>query len=283
MTCRNLALAATAMVLAMAVYGPAAAKDEAPAPAQAPPAANAAPAAQTPPAPRRKATPEERTEAERMDPLARAAFWANQVDIDGRDVEAGVRLAAALRALGRNEEAAAGARRVLVVDPDNADALMELARDDLAAGQGFYAIEPLNRLKAKDATDWRVLSLLGVAFDQTSRDAEAEAAWREALGLSPDNPAVLSNLALHLAAKGDAAQAESLLRKAAAQPGAGLQVRQNLALVLGLEGKFAEAEALTRQDLPPDMAANNLAYLHAAAAGSTRTWQALQSAQQAAN
>ena len=37
------------------------------------------------------------------------------------------------------------------------------------------------------------------------------------------------------------------------------------ALVLGLEGKLDEAEQIQRQDLPPQMADNNLAYLKAAA------------------
>ena len=48
------------------------------------------------PAPPRKATAEERAMAERLDPLARAAFWAHEVDVDARDAQAGVRLAAAL-------------------------------------------------------------------------------------------------------------------------------------------------------------------------------------------
>jgi Flp pilus assembly protein TadD len=31
--------------------------------------------------------------------------------------------------------------------------------------------------------------------------------------------------------------------------------------VVGLQGRFAEAEAIARADLPPDEAANNVAYL----------------------
>lgn len=57
-------------------------------------------------------------------------------------------------------------------------------------------------------------------------------------------------------------------------------MRQNLSLVLGLQGKFPEAEKLMRQDLPPEVAENNLAYLRAVAAGAgganpERTWNAL--------
>jgi len=93
----------------------------------------------------------------------------------------------------------------------------------------------------------------------------ALAAHHQALTLAPDNPAVLCNLAMFLAGNGDSGQAEALLRKAAGEPGATAQIRQDLALVLGLQGKLAEAEQLERQDLPPDVADNNIAYLTAAA------------------
>jgi Flp pilus assembly protein TadD len=256
-------LGAAAMSLILVGATAVLAKD-APGPAATPAAAAAAPAP-------RKATAAERAMAERLDPLARAAFWAHEAEADLRDQEAGVRLAAALRALGRNEEAVAAAQRVLVIDPDDQGAMLEQAKAFIAGGQGFYAIDPLKRLQQGQPRDWRLQSLLGVAYDQVSRGDDAEVAWRAALELSPDNPAVLSNLGMHAAGKGETAQAESLLRKAAAQPGASLQVRQNLALVLGLEGKLAEAETLQRQDLPPELADANMAYLRAAASGGAAT------------
>lgn len=275
---RKLILAASLLIAGLA--GAPALAANATAAAQAP--APAAPTATAPPAaPPRKATPEERAEAERLEPLARAAFWAHEANLDAHDEEAGVKLATALRALGRNEEAADAAGRVLVVDPTNRDALLEAARDYLAGGQGFYAIEPLTKLQAQDGKNWRLYSLLGVAYDQTQRPEDAEAAWRQALALSPDNPAVLSNLAMHDAVRGQAAEAEKLLRQAAAQPGATLQVRQNLALVLGFEGKLAEAERLERQDLPPQLADANMAYLRAAVGGGEHNWRSVEKAEAA--
>ena len=107
--------------------------------------------------------------------------------------------------------------------------------------------------------------LLGVAYAEVKRAADSEAAYRRALQLSPDNPAVLSNMAMTLAAKGDAPGAEVLLRRAAAQPTSTIRERQNLALVLGYQGKLSEAEQLIRRDLPPEQADANLAYLRAAA------------------
>ena len=61
-----------------------------------------------------------------------------------------------------------------------------------------------------------------------------------------------------------------MLRQAAAQPGASLQVRQNLGLILGLQGRLSEAEQLQRQDLPPELAEANMAYLRAASTGAAK-------------
>jgi Flp pilus assembly protein TadD len=259
--CRKLAIAATALIIAPMVFSAS--------PAHAwglgkPAAAASTQAAAQPPAPA-KASAQERAGAERLDPLGRAAFWASQVNADPRDADAGVKLASALRALGRYNEAFDAAQQVLLLQPDNVEALLETARITVSDGQGFFAVEPARKAMALAPQDWRGASLLAVGLAQAGRTAEAKAAHAQALALAPDNPTVLSNAAMFQASLGDKAQAETLLRKAAAEPGASLQVRQNLALVLGLEGKLDEAEQIQRQDLPPQMANNNLAYLKAAA------------------
>ncbi len=211
-----------------------------------------------------RASPAERAAVERLDPLARAAFWAKAANSDPTDADAEVHLSSALRALGRFDEAAAAADKALVLQPGSEEAMLELGRARVGAGQGFYAIEPLNRAAAAAPRDWRPHSLLGVAMEQVKRLADARVEYERALQLSPDNPAVLSNLALLDAAAGDRASAETLLRRAAAQPGSTAQERANLALVLGLGGKMGEAEQILRRDLPPELAEQNLAYLRAA-------------------
>jgi Flp pilus assembly protein TadD len=231
-----------------------------------------------------KATPEQRAEIERLDPLARAAFWAREVDADQTDGDARLKLAKALRALGRFEEAGENADQVLVMQPTNYEALLESARDRIALNQGFYAIDTVQRAAALQPRDWRPISLMAVALEQSERGDEALAAHQKALGMAPNNPATLSNLGMYFATHGDPGQAETLLRRAAAAPGAGAQERQNLALVLGMEGRIDEAERLQRQDLPPQTVSNNLAYLRAAAdpsrsASSTRTWDSVKTSQ----
>ncbi len=233
-------------------------------PAAKPDATSSTPAKGASPAAPAKADAAVRAAADRQEPLARAAFWAHETDIDPTDVTAAVRLSVALRTLGRFEEAQTAADKALVIAPKDEEALLEGARALIGANQAFYALDYLNRAQAIAPKDWRVQSLFGVAYGQTKRLAEAKAAYAEALRLSPENPAVLSNLAITLAAAGDATQAEPLLRRAAASPGASIAERQNLALVLGLQGKLGEAEGLIRHDLPPEVADANVAYLQAA-------------------
>ncbi len=267
--CRTPALAATVLALfalpALAAE-PGKAQSAAPTPAAAPPA-------------RAKAAPQQRAEARRMDPLARAAFWGREMEIDGRDTEAAIGLSQALRQLDRNDEAADVAGRGLVVAPDNVELLMESARAAVARGQGFYAIEPARKAQALAPRDWRPLALLAVAMEQTDRDAEALGYHQQALALAPNEPGPISNLAMYHATHGDMGRAEQMLRIAAASTRADARVRQNLSLVLGLQGRIAEAEALARQDLPPDQVANNVAWLKAATerapTGQGRSWEAV--------
>ncbi|ATQ44357.1 tetratricopeptide repeat protein [Caulobacter mirabilis] len=275
--CRTPALVATVLALAagpvLAVEAPKPAKDVATATATA-----TAPAVAAPPA-AVKATPQQRAEARRLDPFARAAFWASQLEVDGRDIEAGLGVTQAMRQMGRYEEAADAAARALIIAPDNLDLLLESARAQIGRGQGFYAIEPAKKAQALAPRDWRPVSLLAVATEQAGRDDEALAYHRQALALAPNEPAVLSNMGMYYAGHGDLPRAEQMLRQAAASGRADAKVRQNLALVIGLQGRVAEAEQLVRQDLPPDQAANNVAWLKAATerapTGQGRSWDAM--------
>jgi Flp pilus assembly protein TadD len=113
--CRKLALAATALITGMILTTPQAHAFGAPKK----PVPVAAPAEDAKP----RASAEQRATAERMDPLSRAAFWAAQVNADPKDGEAGLRLAAALRALGRYQEAYEAAQSVLVMNPNDVEAL----------------------------------------------------------------------------------------------------------------------------------------------------------------
>ncbi len=219
------------------------------------------PADQDPPF--QKATPDQIDAALRSDPLTQSAFFADQYDHDPTNVQMGLYLSNALRGLGRYAEAADTAHRALLFAPDNVDILIAAARAHIDDDNAFYAVDPLQHALTLKPNDWQLYSLLGVAYDQIKREDDAQTAWATALKLSPNNPAVLTNIAMSKVTQGDFAGAEPLLRTAVAQKDSTLQIRQNLALVLGLEGKMDEAERLLRQDLPPDQADANLAWLQA--------------------
>ena len=272
---RNLLHLATAAAL-MLIAAPAAAQQAAaPAPAQ---------GETRPPVPRTPATAEQRAAYDRMDPLSRSVFWAGQQEINPADVEAGVKLSRALRELGNNDQAVQAAGQVLVLQPDNVEALIEVGRSHIARGQAFYGIASLEKARDLAPNDWRPLSLLGVAYQQVRRTDDARAAWNEGLRLSPDNPDILANAAMALVGSGDAASAETLLRRAVSRPEATLKTRLNLAMVLGLQGKMGEAEQMLRRDLPPEAADRNLEWLRrrgqaeagAATTETARTWSSLQ-------
>jgi Flp pilus assembly protein TadD len=280
--CRKPALAATALAFVL-LAGPALAwpggKSRK---AEAKPAAAATPqptlgvqgvqsAAEAAP-PRVKATPAERAAADRLDPLARAAFWSKALNDDPRDLEAGIKLSKALRALGRNAEAVPVAQQVLALDPTNYEGLLELARANIGAGDAFFALQPLEQARRQNPRDWRPVSMAAIAYEATKQPDQAAAAFAEALRLAPDSPALLTNHALFLAGRGQVQAAEAEARKAAALPGAGPPERQNLALVLGLSGRLDEAEKLIRRDLPPAAADANLAYLRAMQGPGARSW-----------
>lgn len=198
---------------------------------------------------------------DRADALSRSIFWGNENTINPMDPIAGVRMSQALREMGQYDRAAEVATAMLTVQPRNVEAMLEIGRAHIARGQAFYGISALETARDTAPRDWRPLSLLGVAYQQVRRFDDANAAWHAALALSPDQPEILTNIAIARMGSGNMAEAEDLLRRAAAQPGASLQVRQNLALALGLQGKTGEAENILRRDLPPEQVDQNLAWL----------------------
>jgi len=230
------------------------------------------------PAPRQPASAEERAAYDRLDPLARSVVWGRERDVNPADPVAGVKVAEAMRQLGQYDAAVQAADGVLVAQPNNIEAMLELGRAHIARGQAFYGIAALERAHGLAPNDWRPLSL-GVAYTAVRRTDDGRDAWNRGLVLAPDNPDILTNAAMALTSQGDPAGAEALLRRAVAQPTATLKMRQNLALVLGLQGKTAEAEQILRRDLPPEAADRNLQWLRAKAgtsAEAARTWDSLQ-------
>ena len=119
----------------------------------------------------------------------------------------------------------------------------------------------MRRAQTPEYPDWKLLSAEGAILDQMGQAPQARELYRKALDLKPNEPSVLSNLGMSYLLEGDLRTAETYLRSAATGAGADSRVRQNLALVIGLQGRFQEAEAMARQELSPEQAEANVAYL----------------------
>ena len=202
-----------------------------------------------------------RAQVEREDMLTQMAFWAGEYQTFPDDLEAAQKFAEALRRGGRVDRAAQVAGEAVQRFPEDKPLLRTYGLAQIAAHHPQEALRPLALLAQSDPHDWRARSALGAALDQLGRFDEARAAYREALAIHADDPAVLTNLGVSHLMANEPDQAEPILRQASALPNAPPEARQNLAIALALQGKFDEAEQLERIDLPPAQVQENMAYL----------------------
>jgi Flp pilus assembly protein TadD len=187
--------------------------------------------------------------------------WGARYREDPANAEAALRYAQALRATEQRAQAVAVLEQASIRNPTDMAMLGAYGRALAEAGELSKAFDVLSRAHTPDNPDWRVLNAQGAVLDQMGRNAEAQKHYSSALKIVPNEPSVLSNLAMSYALMKNLKLAESTLRRAVAQPNASPKVRQNLALVVGLQGRFNDAESIARADLPEEEAAANVSYL----------------------
>jgi Flp pilus assembly protein TadD len=177
------------------------------------------------------------------------------------DVAALVQEGAALAALGRDDQATLSYQRALAFQPASREARLGLARlklrsDPAEAAMLFGAVL---RGRPDDVT---ALVDRGIAEDLQGQHGAAEASYRAALAVQPDNTAAEVDLALSLALAGHARQAVEMLRPLAASPwasgaaggGAGRRVADDLAVALAMNGETQAASEL----LAPELSASQI-------------------------
>jgi Flp pilus assembly protein TadD len=202
------------------------------------------------------------------------AYWGERYKADEKAREPALNYAAALQRTGRNEQALAVLQRAVIHHPNDRDVLAAYGKSLAATGKFEMAIQTIRKAQTPDQPDWKLLSAEAAILDQIGRNDEARRLYARALDLSPNEPSVLSNFGMSYVLTGDLASAENLLRQAVAAPGADSRVRQNLALVVGLQGRFDEAERIAGEELAPEQAKANIAYLREMLA-QRNTWQQL--------
>lgn len=199
-----------------------------------------------------------------MDQLRQAeATTGRAYDANPKDRNTGLNYANLLMMTGKNTQSLAVMQQVVIAHPSDRDVLAAYGKTQAAAGQLEQALTTITRAQTPDRPDWRLYSAEGAVLDQLGRSQEARARYRQALDLKPNDPSILSNLGMSYLLENDPRTAETYLKSASEQQGADSRIRQNLALVVGLQGRFAEAEKIALQELSPQQAQSNLAYLRA--------------------
>lgn len=169
--------------------------------------------------------------------------------------------AAALQMDGDADQSLAVMRKLAIALPKDRDVLASYGKALAANGQFEAALDAVRRAQTPEYPDWRLVSAEAAILDQIGQKDDARQLYRKALELKPNEPSVLSNLGMSYVLEGDLRTAETYMRSAAQQPNADSRVRQNLALVVGLQGRFDEAEKIASQELSPEQAKANAAYL----------------------
>lgn len=202
---------------------------------------------------------------ENYDYRSAAAAYRTLYLRDHDDIDIALGYARNLRFVGALKQAAEVLDRALKDHPDHGGLLAERGKVEMARSRPVRALEFLERAVERDPDDWRTHSAIGIARDFTGQYELARRSYHAALKLSPDNPAVLNNLALSHALANNIDIAIGMLTKLASQPDASVQSRQNLALLLAWKGDMVEAENLARRDLEEATVVNNMNYFRSLA------------------
>lgn len=178
-----------------------------------------------------------------------------------KNANVAMRYAAVLQMTGRTDQALAVMRKAAIDFPEERSVLAAYGKALASAGQLQPALDAVRRAQTPEFPDWKLVSAEAAIRDQLGQRDAARELYRKALDLKPDEPSILSNLGMSYVLEGDLKTAEKHMRAAVEIPGADSRVRQNLALVVGLQGRFKEAEQIASQEISPDQAKANVAYL----------------------
>jgi Flp pilus assembly protein TadD len=202
-------------------------------------------------------------------------YWSERYRANPSNAEASYAYARALMASDQRAQAVAVLQRAVLANPY--DFNLKGALGNALAGNGQYdeALNMFQQAHTPDKPNWRVLSAQGAVLDQMGRPQDARKYYQTALRLSPDEPSVLSNLAMSYALTGDLPAAERTLEKAAKNPKADARVRQNLALIVGLQGRYSDSERIASRDLSAADAQQNVQAVRSMLA-QQNSWQDIQ-------
>jgi tetratricopeptide (TPR) repeat protein len=149
---------------------------------------------------------------------------------------------AALRLLGRWDEAQQTLKRLAEAEPDNVEVKLDYARNLTRQGLWNQAIDPLRQVVERQSDNLVAWSLLAAAHQTNGHLDAARQSWTRVIELSSDDPAAYANRGqVYVALRDWPAAAADLERSCALDPG---QADQALALSQAYSqlGRYQEAK-----------------------------------------
>jgi len=142
------------------------------------------------------------------------AHYTQMLDESPDEIEAVLGLARNLRWAGRVDEAASTLTATAPMFATTPRYLAELGKVRLIQGDSAGGVRLLQRATADGTDDWRLYSALGIGNDYLGHYTEAEAAYKKALEMCPDDSAVMNNLGVSQGLSGRIGQAILTLQDA---------------------------------------------------------------------
>src|SRR4051812_23560354 len=169
-----------------------------------------------------------------------------------KDIQRAVTQAVSFHKRGHVDEAERRYRAVLILQPDNPDALHFLGLLLHRRGDTAAAIDMVRRATVAAPGYADAFNNLGNLLKLSGQFDEAETAYRQALGLRPADANAHSNLGVVLRVRGRLAESETSLRQAIAIDGRHVPAHTNLGHVLRRTGRVQEAIASYRAAIALD-------------------------------
>lgn len=114
----------------------------------------------------------------------------------------------------------------------------------VVSGDPARAVGEFDAGLAANPSDIRAMVNKGVALDMLHRHDEAQALYRQALAIEPDDPAIINDLALSLLLAGRTREAAEIMAPLKNQSGVLPKVQAGMAVVLAASGDLAGARAM---------------------------------------
>jgi Flp pilus assembly protein TadD len=157
-----------------------------------------------------------------------------------RSAPAQARYARALLAAGKIEQARIVLRKALERCGPHPELALQRGRIELADGAADAALRDFISVLEDNPADVPSLINAGIALDMLNRHEDAQAKYRAALTIAPDNISAINNLAMSYLLTGQARSAANLLAPVADRPDATQRTRDNLAVALAMVGGRAQ-------------------------------------------